>query len=473
MAYGVGPVLKKEYIDTLKRVVQDGGTFVKVDAKNIQGDIKNILTLNPSIFMLPTAGKVGKLYSVVPGDGSGDFTVSRNGSATYFDRDGLLKTAAANEPRFEFDPLTGEYKGVLVEPAATNLLLRSEEFNNSYWGKASFTPISQNEEIAPDGTQTADKIVERNDTQEFKVFRNNVDNLQTGTNYIFSVFAKAGERKFIYLQNQLGIGTRFNLEEGTIVGIRGVAPVSSGIQTYANGWHRCWIILNTGDGSSLIPEFGILTGNNNTTSYFGEEGNGAFFWGAQLELNGTWNRIPKSYIKTTTSQINKPGDLVGLENVSDIVNTNQGSLFFYGSLKDSIGNGAVILTLMGNGSNLSRVLMGKDTAINPLIIYFTVNGENVLRRSTSYILNNEISFKCLVTFNSNLENTTIKSYINGELTSDDTVPNIITQPPLNSVITFLYGSNGNISSTAFQNIKIINIYTHVLNQQEAIALTTL
>ena len=87
---------------------------------------QNILNLNPSLVLIPSTGKTGELDSIIPQDGSGDFTVSRNGNATFFDKNGILRTALPNQPRLDFDPLTGEFRGVLVEPAATNVLLNSE-----------------------------------------------------------------------------------------------------------------------------------------------------------------------------------------------------------------------------------------------------------------------------------------------------------------------------------------------------------
>lgn len=84
------------------------------------------MSINPSLALIPCAFNTGKLYSVLPQDGTGDFTVSRNGNATYFDKDGILRTALPNEPRFDFDPLTGEFRGVLVEPSRTNTVISSQ-----------------------------------------------------------------------------------------------------------------------------------------------------------------------------------------------------------------------------------------------------------------------------------------------------------------------------------------------------------
>jgi hypothetical protein len=55
-----------------------------------------------------------------------EYSYTRNSSGTYVGSDGLIKTAAVNEPRFEFDAVTGEYKGLLVEEARTNYYTTSE-----------------------------------------------------------------------------------------------------------------------------------------------------------------------------------------------------------------------------------------------------------------------------------------------------------------------------------------------------------
>jgi hypothetical protein len=58
-----------------------------------------------------------------------EYTFTRNSSGTYVGSDGLIKTAAINEPRFEFDVLSGEYKGLLIEEARTNQLTYSNTFD--------------------------------------------------------------------------------------------------------------------------------------------------------------------------------------------------------------------------------------------------------------------------------------------------------------------------------------------------------
>jgi hypothetical protein len=87
------------------------------------------------------------MYSLIPDTGAGDFTVSRNGTATYFDKDGILQTAQADVPRFEFDPLTGDFKGVLAEREGTNIINNNNTSLNT--GTAYTTNTILNNEFGP------------------------------------------------------------------------------------------------------------------------------------------------------------------------------------------------------------------------------------------------------------------------------------------------------------------------------------
>jgi hypothetical protein len=62
------------------------------------------------------------------------YSFTRNSAATYIGPDGYIKTAGVNQPRFEYDPVTGEYKGLLVEESRTNYFIASNDLTNTtYW----------------------------------------------------------------------------------------------------------------------------------------------------------------------------------------------------------------------------------------------------------------------------------------------------------------------------------------------------
>jgi len=72
-------------------------------------------------------------------------TFERASIGTYVGADGLIKTAAADEARFDHDPLTGESLGLLIEEQRTNYYTTSETMTlgrliqSSQWTWTSFT----------------------------------------------------------------------------------------------------------------------------------------------------------------------------------------------------------------------------------------------------------------------------------------------------------------------------------------------
>ena len=78
-------------------------------------------------------------------------TFARASTATYVDAAGIVQTAAADELRHDFDPVTGEYKGWLIEETRTNLFLNSAALSTqnvtvtatahtvTFWGAGTIT----------------------------------------------------------------------------------------------------------------------------------------------------------------------------------------------------------------------------------------------------------------------------------------------------------------------------------------------
>ena len=56
----------------------------------------------PTLAMIPSGYKAGKLYSVLPSDGTGDFTVARNSVATRVNQSGLIEEVDVNVPRLDY-----------------------------------------------------------------------------------------------------------------------------------------------------------------------------------------------------------------------------------------------------------------------------------------------------------------------------------------------------------------------------------
>jgi hypothetical protein len=244
-------------------------------------------------------------------------TFSRGSIGTRVNRNGLIETIAANQPRFDFDPISGECKGLLIEEPRTNSLLRSEDFTTT-WG-ASAVSVSSNVITAPDGNTTADKLVENTSFSSFKFVVQGVGSL-SGT-YTLSAFFKAGERYSGYLQ-LFGAGgnatTGFNLRTGTISGGAGTNTITP----YGNGWYRISTSA-TFSGSAAI--YIVLYNDSGITNYTGDGTSGIYLWGAQLEAGA----FPTSYIPTTASIVPRSADNAQMTgtNFSSWYNQTESTIF--------------------------------------------------------------------------------------------------------------------------------------------------
>ncbi|MDP3314440.1 MAG: hypothetical protein Q8M47_00030, partial [Devosia sp.] len=90
-------------------------------------------------------------FANAPGFIDSRATFGRASTATFVDRQGVLRTAAASTPRWDFDPITALSRGLLFEPQRTNLFLRARELDNAAWTKTGLT-VTANTSAAADGT---------------------------------------------------------------------------------------------------------------------------------------------------------------------------------------------------------------------------------------------------------------------------------------------------------------------------------
>jgi hypothetical protein len=86
----------------------------------------------------------------------GDFTVVRAGTKWVLNSSGVLSEVANNFPAFEFNT-DGTYRGLLVEPAGTNLALHSRDLTQASWTPTNAT--ASRTATGADGTANTGTIV--------------------------------------------------------------------------------------------------------------------------------------------------------------------------------------------------------------------------------------------------------------------------------------------------------------------------
>jgi hypothetical protein len=280
------------------------------------------------------------------------YTVTTTQPITRYQRQ--LKTAAANEWPREFNPVTGECLGRSVWESRTNLLLYSEEFDNAYWTKSNVT-ISTNQIIAPDGTLTADKLVEDATSNQHRVLRA-ID----GSTKNVSIYAKAAERSYIGLFAAVGTRTYFNLSAGTI------GTVSSGstatIESVGNGWYRCSLYNAHPTNGGLFQ----LSTDGTTETYTGDGYSGIYIWGAQLEAGA----FATPYIPTVAAQVTRLADSAVMTgtNFSSWFNPSEGTFVVNSTGLDTSFTVAVQVD-DGTTSNRIGMIIPRASSASPAFIF--------------------------------------------------------------------------------------------------------
>ena len=93
----------------------------KIEMAHQIGDYNGIIGINPTLQAIFDIKEKADLFFTT---GVGTFTRASEGS--YWDYKGEKQIASNNEPRFDYDPITGELLGLLIEEERENLFLNSE-----------------------------------------------------------------------------------------------------------------------------------------------------------------------------------------------------------------------------------------------------------------------------------------------------------------------------------------------------------
>ena len=217
-----------------------------------------------SLICTPNGYKEGKLYSVIPSDGSGDMSVVRATTATRVNSAGL------------------------VELVPYNIFTYSSSFSNAAWGKLNATVTGG--QSGYDGTTNAFLLTDDSTSGVHVIAQVPIVSGQ----HTISIYAKANTLNWVWLrgvQSSSNVRAWFNLSTGTIGTVE--TNGTANIESVGNGWYRCSLtIANHESGFEFY--YGVSNADN-TLSYVGS-GQSIFVQDAQLVEGST----AKDYQKTET-----------------------------------------------------------------------------------------------------------------------------------------------------------------------------
>jgi len=239
--------------------------------------------------------------------------------------------------------------------ARANLLTYSEQFDNAAWSKAN-SSVTANATVAPDGTTTADKLVENTANANHLVSWSTT--LLAGVTYTLSAYAKAGERTQLVLQTgnvanwASSVLTIFNLNTGTIaLGSGTITPVGS-------DWYRCSITATFG-AANATGSIQIMTGAGGAVTYTGDGTSGVYIWGAQIEAASTSSTYQRVVTATDYADVGLPRNLL-FDGVDDSLATT-GNVDFSATDKMSVFSG---LTKASDAATGQVLEFSADASLN-------------------------------------------------------------------------------------------------------------
>ncbi len=219
-------------------------------------------------------------------------TFTRATVATCKKGDTTIVGLTSGQPGLESD-------GLRLEPAATNKVDTSEDLSGGSWNLTG-TTLSVNSTLAPDGTMTADTMLDDNTNGLHRAYQGIPSD--GSANYTFSVYAKAGTYHFLkVLGSQTAIDAVFDLSNGTYSG-QGNATYY-GIEPAGNGFYRMWV----GKNDSAPGFYQLFMGDtalHARNGYAGSTAGTVIIWGAHVESLGS-TVYPSSYIKTTGTAVTR------------------------------------------------------------------------------------------------------------------------------------------------------------------------
>ena len=238
-----------------------------------------------------------------------------------------LQEIQTDTPRIDF---TNDTKGhLLLEPSRTNLLERSNEFDNSYWGKQNVT-VTANSAISPDGTNNAFLLDVGTADDDHSLRKTNVTPTAT---YAVSIFAKKGSTDYVWFVcggSSRGVQAIFDLSDGSVtdsgtVG-SGQTLVAAKSVDMGNGWYRLIMEAETTSAPTnnltITPYYQDTFSGNITTSWQGNNET-IYIYGAMNEEGS----FATSYIPTTGATATRNADVCNNSGSAQDFNSEEGVVY--------------------------------------------------------------------------------------------------------------------------------------------------
>lgn len=272
-----------------------------------------------------------------------------------------VTSAAYYAPRLDYSGSSLAALGLLVEEQRTNVLLHTAAIDDVVWGKfnlnTSGTPAWVNVLTAPDGTLTADRIIEDTSTTSHGIAQNTT--IAANVTITVSAFVKANGRNIAITAYTASHGLRATFNLSTLAITNG----SYGSSTYTgasivdvgNGWYRV-SVSGIASSTEANPVIGINTASGTTLFYTGDGSSGFYLWGVQTEAGSF-----------ATSYIPNGAATSGATRTADVASVSTQAFPYSASASTLVANVSLLSVNTAGFKGLAAISDG--TANNRIAIY--------------------------------------------------------------------------------------------------------
>ena len=194
--------------------------------------------------------------------------------------------------------------------ARYNQITYSEQFDNAAWIKSQATAANTLATVAPNGTNTADTLLDTVFLSSHYAYQTLSTLPASGSTVTVPVYAKAATLTYVTVgitdisSGSLYAVAVFNLSDGTLATSgsagAGYSVTSTNVSAVGDGWYRCSVTCVVGTSASFVRaavgvnKTGIISAaSGGMQSYLGD-GSGIYVWGADFRTGssaGTYQRI--------------------------------------------------------------------------------------------------------------------------------------------------------------------------------------
>ena len=288
---------------------------------------------------------------------------------------GKVVLVGGNVPRFDYDPITRESKGLLLEESRTNYVRVSTNLESEWVSGSGSTDVDYTI-TNPDGSVGAWYHTGA------EVYHQNMDLSGASTNVItVSLWVKERSGQSGNLDIEI-----FQQISGSVIslGVWSFNPTTEVISTapstfsdgrvqeYPNGWYRVSAKATT------------ASGNFSSTTRFDMQSSEHYVWGMQIEVGS----FPTSFIPTNGSTATRGQDLVEIteEEFVEFYNQTEGSIISEFMLPPSwpmSGYASITLTLSDNSYN-NRITLASSTGSAAINADVAISGSTTRAALGSY-----------------------------------------------------------------------------------------